>query len=124
MIKSSLWVYIHLLQLTVSNQSSGHEDKVDKPWRPVPSGRISAEQVRRLRWILCAACLAISLFQGRLVLCASLGVTLYTILYDDLLLRGHLFFRNLCIAAGYLAFEIGALYIMSEFTQNFQLAKI
>jgi hypothetical protein len=48
------------------------------------------------------------------VLCASLGVTLYTILYDDLLLRGHLFFRNLCIAAGYLAFEVGALFIMSE----------
>jgi hypothetical protein len=113
-IKSALWVYIHLLQLTVSNQCSGHEDKVDKPWRPVPSGRITITQIRRLRWILVAGCLAISFFVGRLVLCASLGVTLYTILYDDLLLRGHLFFRNLCIAAGYLAFEVGALFIMSE----------
>ena len=48
------------------------------------------------------------------MLCASLGVTLYTILYDDFLLRGHLIFRNLCIAAGYLAFEVGALFIMSK----------
>jgi len=48
------------------------------------------------------------------VFAASLGVTLYTILYDDFLLRGHLFFRNFCIAAGYLASDLGTLSLMSE----------
>jgi len=90
----------------------------------VPSGRITLTQIRRLRWILVASCLAISFFVGRLVLCASLGVTLYTILYDDLLLRGHLIFRNLCIAAGYLAFEVGALFIMSELPAVLQFREI
>jgi len=113
-VKSSLWAFFHLLQIALSNQSSGNEDKLDKPWRPVPSGRVSVEQVRRLRWILSAACLAASFVLGRCVFGASLGVTLYTILYDDLLLRGHLVFRNLCIAAGYLASDIGTLTIMSE----------
>ncbi|KIM35675.1 hypothetical protein M413DRAFT_32331 [Hebeloma cylindrosporum] len=110
--KSTLWAFIHLLQIALSNQSSGHEDKLDKPWRPVPSGRITVEQVRRLRWILSAGCLAVSFAAGPFVLAASLGVTLYTILYDDLLLRGHLIFRNLCIAAGYLASDIGTLTLM------------
>ena len=113
-MKSSLWAFFHLLQIALSNQSSGNEDKLDKPWRPVPSGRVTVEQVRRLRWILSAACLVASFMLGRFVFGASLGVTLYTILYDDLLLRGHLIFRNLCIAAGYLASDIGTLTIMSE----------
>jgi len=83
-----------------------NEDKLDKPWRPVPSGRVSVEQVRR---ILSAACLVASFVLGRFVFGASLGVTLYTILYGDLLV-----FRNLCIAAGYLASDIGTLTITSE----------
>ncbi|KAG1871841.1 hypothetical protein DFJ58DRAFT_652344, partial [Suillus subalutaceus] len=45
------WVWFHLLQANVSNQTySAHEDVVNKPCRPVPSGRISVRDCHALRW--------------------------------------------------------------------------
>ncbi|OAX32196.1 hypothetical protein K503DRAFT_702409 [Rhizopogon vinicolor AM-OR11-026] len=44
------WFWFHLLQSNVSNQAySANEDVVNKPWRPLPSGRISVEDCRALR---------------------------------------------------------------------------
>ena len=118
-VKSSFWVFIHLFQINVSNQShSGHEDKLNKPWRPLPSGRISIAQARWLRWILSASCLTTSFLLGRFVLGASFGITLLTILYDDLQFDSYLILRNWCNAAGYIAFEIGAIFTISELLAN------
>ncbi|KAG0696315.1 hypothetical protein DFH29DRAFT_951749 [Suillus ampliporus] len=48
---SLCWLWFHLFQFNVSNQSySAHEDVVNKPWRPLPSGRISVKDSRVLRW--------------------------------------------------------------------------
>lgn len=41
------WLWIHLLVQDISNQrlpGGVAEDKINKPWRPIPSGRISAEE--------------------------------------------------------------------------------
>jgi len=49
--------WLHLLQLTVSNQSLNPDDDASNiPWRPVPSGLISTGCARTLRWILLLSC--------------------------------------------------------------------
>lgn len=48
---SLLWMWLHILAFTIANQRSGHsvlEDKRNKPWRPIPSGRLTATEARRL----------------------------------------------------------------------------
>ena len=48
--RTILWIYLNLLALDLSNQrlpSSIVEDSINKPWRPIPAGRISSEQVRQ-----------------------------------------------------------------------------
>lgn len=45
------WLWIVILQFCVQNQrssSSVAEDKINKPWRPIPSGRMTSEQANTL----------------------------------------------------------------------------
>lgn len=49
--KVSLWLWLVILQFCVQNQRSAasvQEDSVNKPWRPIPSRRITSEQAERL----------------------------------------------------------------------------
>ncbi|GJJ12537.1 hypothetical protein Clacol_006780 [Clathrus columnatus] len=101
------WIWIHLLQFCVSNQSnSPEEDAINKSWRPIPAGRISLSQTKILRYYLCAGCLALSLHHN--VLLASILICLSTTAYNDLGLHRHMVWRNLCNAVGYASFELGA----------------
>jgi 4-hydroxybenzoate polyprenyltransferase len=46
-----LWTWMNVLLLSISNQRSPEsitEDRINKPWRPIASGRINADQSRRL----------------------------------------------------------------------------
>lgn len=105
--KIMFWIWIHLLQFCVSNQSnSPEEDSVNKPWRPIPAGRISLPQTKILRYFLCAGCLALSLYHN--ILLASILICLSTVAYNDLGLHRHMVWRNLCNALGYASFEMGA----------------
>ncbi|KAG2047330.1 hypothetical protein BDR06DRAFT_897650 [Suillus hirtellus] len=109
------WLWFHLFQFNASNQSySAHEDVLNKPWRPVPSGRISAKDSRALRWGLMLFCLGLSsLFSLNAVITSAVFAVL-TIVHDDLHLGDHPIFRNLCNAAGYVTFELGSLLILSR----------
>ncbi|KAH6642045.1 UbiA prenyltransferase family-domain-containing protein [Boeremia exigua] len=47
----SLWLWLVILQFCVQNQrgvSSVAEDSINKPWRPIPSGRMTSEQADKL----------------------------------------------------------------------------
>ena len=47
----SLWLWLVILQFCVQNQrSSGSiaEDTINKPWRPIPSGRMTSKQAEKL----------------------------------------------------------------------------
>jgi 4-hydroxybenzoate polyprenyltransferase len=47
----ALWVWVVILQFCVQNQrspSSVEEDRINKPWRPMPSNRITPTQVEHL----------------------------------------------------------------------------
>ena len=101
------WIWLHLLQFCVSNQCiNPDEDAVNKPWRPIPAGRITLAQAQNFRGVLVALCLILSIYRD--VLPASILICLSTIAYNDLGFHSHLIFRNVCNAVGYASFEFGA----------------
>lgn len=101
------WIWLHLLQFCVSNQCiNPDEDAVNKPWRPIPAGRVTLPQAQSLRPVLVALCLILSICRG--VLPASILVCVSTIAYNDFGFHGHVVLRNVCNAVGYASFELGA----------------
>ncbi|KAG1723716.1 UbiA prenyltransferase family-domain-containing protein [Suillus paluster] len=111
---SLCWLWLHLFQANVSNQAcSIHEDKVNKPWRPVPSGRISVEESRALRWGLMVFCSGLSSLFSLNVLITSAMSTVVMMVYDDFRLSHHPCFKNLCNAGYYVTFELGPSLILS-----------
>jgi len=82
------------------------EDAVNKPWRPIPSGRISVSSARKLRWFLLPACLLLSLRLG--VPDAGLGLTVSILLHNELDLGRHWAGKNGLCGFGYAFFELGA----------------
>ncbi|KZT02795.1 uncharacterized protein LAESUDRAFT_684635 [Laetiporus sulphureus 93-53] len=107
LMHASFWVWLHLLQFCVSNQSlSPDEDRLNKPWRPIPSGRFSVSQTKMLRWLLLPACLTLSMIHD----ISSIGTifAIGVILHNECLLDSHWFTRNALNALGYAVFDAGA----------------
>ncbi|KAI0649668.1 hypothetical protein C8Q79DRAFT_1006024 [Trametes meyenii] len=110
-----LWIWLNLLQFCISNQTpSIEEDRVNKPWRPLPAGRISLKNTGTLRWVLLPVCLAISSLNGT-VFAACAVLTAATPAHNDMDLGSYWHTRNLLNAVGYAAFNIGAAFISSDF---------
>ncbi|KAF8178134.1 UbiA prenyltransferase family [Mycena galopus ATCC 62051] len=110
-----LWVWTHLLQANVSNQNySADEDIVNKPWRPLPSGRVTERQTCILRWTLVFINLAFSAVIARSVMYTSLALALVEFVHDDLGLSYHPVLKNICNIGGYGTFEMGATLILSK----------
>ncbi|KAG2121740.1 UbiA prenyltransferase family, partial [Suillus clintonianus] len=108
------WLWFHLLQFNVSNQSySAQEDVVNKPWRPLPSGRISVEDARSLRWGLLFLCLGLSSLFSFNALISSAASIVVMILYDDLRLSHHPIFRNLRNVAAFVTGGVGCSLTLS-----------
>ncbi|TFY57492.1 hypothetical protein EVG20_g8526 [Dentipellis fragilis] len=109
------WIWLHLLQCNVSNQyKTAREDAVNRPWRPMPSGRVSPAAGHALRWALIPLCVAASLVYGMDVALVSAGLTATTLVYDEIGLAGHWIGKNACAVSGYAMFEIGATKIMGS----------
>ncbi|VUC21559.1 unnamed protein product [Clonostachys rosea] len=106
------WLWIHLLPFTVSNQrdvKSIEEDRINKPWRPLPSGRLSRREAGFI--IVTAYTLAqlYSLWLGTGLVQGAILVLLGT-WYNNL--GGadcNPFVRNLINSLGYTCFLTGAL---------------
>ncbi|KAF5347406.1 hypothetical protein D9758_011279 [Tetrapyrgos nigripes] len=114
-LRTVIWIWIHLLQANVSNQTfSGHEDKINKPWRPLPSGRVTPKQARILRWSLMVFCLCLSAVYSRMVFIASFALTIVEIVHDDVGFSGDTVLKNLCNVGGYSTFELGAACSMNN----------
>ncbi|KIJ28085.1 hypothetical protein M422DRAFT_108208, partial [Sphaerobolus stellatus SS14] len=104
------WVWLHLLQFDVSNQTlDPEEDKKNKNDRPLPSGRLSHRAAVRLRWILVLICWGYSYFYSYQVLWVSIALVALTAIYDELGFHSkHYILRNLVNALGFAAFETGS----------------
>ena len=48
------WIWLNILVISISNQrlpAGILEDKINKPWRPIASGRIGVEQASQLLFV-------------------------------------------------------------------------
>lgn len=112
------WIWIHLLQFDVSNQTmSPEEDENNKKDRPLPSKRMTLQDAIVLRWLLVPICWGWSALYSREVVYASIALVALTISYDELGFHAkHWLVRNVNNAAGFAAFEVGATLIAGEST--------
>jgi 4-hydroxybenzoate polyprenyltransferase len=109
-----LWVWLNVLVFSISNQRSQEsvdEDRINKPWRPIPAGRISEAQAR------VALIIAIPLL---LMACSVwLGATeetayclVLTWVYNDLGgANDHFLLRNGINGIAYYFYGVGAMHV-------------
>jgi len=113
LLKCCLWVLVHQLLCNVSNQArSREEDKLNHPWRPLPSGRISESEAVALRWAVVAGCVTLSSMYHQDLVHTTLGLVAVTFAYDELGGAGNVVGKALCTAGGYISFELGATTII------------
>ncbi|KAJ5630608.1 uncharacterized protein N7484_010708 [Penicillium longicatenatum] len=106
-----LWNWVNLIAFDVANQrlpESVKEDSINKPWRPLPQGRMSLSQARQLLlWTVpVALVLGIVLQAGW----ETALILLLTWMYNDLH-GGDALTRDFIIAVAYDAFLAGSLRI-------------
>lgn len=107
---TAFWIWFHVLQFDVSNQTLlPEEDENNKKDRPLPAKRISLKNAVILRWVLVPACWALSACYSIETVYASIALVALTIFYDEIGAHsGHWLLRNVVNAAGFASFEVGA----------------
>ncbi|KAI0666404.1 UbiA prenyltransferase family-domain-containing protein [Trametes maxima] len=112
-LKGLSWIWLHQLMCNVSNQArSRAEDVVNKPWRPLPSNRVTEEQARWLRWIVVGLCFSYSGLYGPDLVAVTAGLFLTTFMYDEGGLAAHYIGKSFCNIGGYTTLEVGATKLM------------
>lgn len=105
-----LWVWINVLIFDLANQrlpDSIIEDSVNKAWRPIPSGRLSACQARRLLLAVLAIAVPVTFYTGGMEETIVMNTLVY--MYNDLGGADENFVvRNLINAAGFICYSAGA----------------
>ncbi|KAJ5495925.1 hypothetical protein N7539_001041 [Penicillium diatomitis] len=86
------------------------EDRLNKPWRPLPTGQISPDTTRR--WMLVAIPLVLTISAVLGVATQSAGIMILTWLYNDLR-GGDEIVRDGIIACGYALYLSSSLRIVS-----------
>ncbi|KAH9984498.1 UbiA prenyltransferase family-domain-containing protein [Russula vinacea] len=104
-----VWVWFHQLMCNVSNQVCGRkEDKINHPWRPLPSGRVSESQAPAIRWATVAFCVSLSSMYGPEFVHTTLCLVAVTFAHDELGGGNNVVGKDFCTAAAYVCFEVGA----------------
>lgn len=105
-----LWNWLNLLPLDMSNQHDAKsiiEDRVNKPWRPIPAGRLTVEETRALIFGSYVVAMLASLYLGGFPECLALIVEgwIYNVLEGA---NKSLLARNFLNAVDYMPFASGA----------------
>ena len=110
------WLWLNLLLFTISNQSlpgSVKEDSINKPWRPIPSKRISLVNARRLLLAVIPLVFLSTFYLGAVEV--SVALMVFTWMYNDLGGADDNFFvRNLLNLFGFVSYSLGATLIASD----------
>lgn len=112
-----LWIWMNLLPFTISNQKSPDavkEDKMNKPWRTLPSGRMTPRQAERLMLALYPLAVGLSLLTGGVR--QSVGLVVLGTWYNNFAGGDtNCLVRNLINACGYVCFTSGAMEVALGF---------
>lgn len=108
------WVSVNYIPFAINNQlgpESLAEDAINKPWRPLPSKRLTIEQAKLLMVLLYVSALLFSmLVSGGMV--QAIGLLGLGIWYNNLGgADGHPLVRNAINALGYTCFTSGAMEV-------------
>ncbi|KAJ7133368.1 UbiA prenyltransferase family [Mycena epipterygia] len=115
LLQAVAWIWIHLLLCNVSNQArSKEEDAINRPWRPLPSGRISQAQAIMLRYLTVLICLFWSSCYGSELVAVTTALIVTTWMYDEGGASNTVVGKNFCNVGGYISFELGATMIMGN----------
>lgn len=110
------WIWLHLLVEDIANQrdkGSVIEDRLNKPWRPLPSGRLTSHEAQS--WLRVATVLAVLWAAATESLLASLSLIVLVWMYNDLGGSGcGIFFRNALNAGGLMCFSWGSVLVLSK----------
>ncbi|KAF4910791.1 Fumagillin beta-trans-bergamotene synthase [Colletotrichum viniferum] len=113
LIHAVIWIYSNLLLENLANQrlpGSMIEDAANKPWRPLPSGRITADQTRRIALYLVPSLMIFGAYSGAFRETTSFIAFVW--MYNDLdAADTSIWWRNIANALGLMAFSAGALAI-------------
>ncbi|PBP16767.1 UbiA prenyltransferase [Diplocarpon rosae] len=114
-LKSIAWTWMNLWIFNLSNQrlpNSVLEDAINKPWRAIPSGRLTSEEARRLLMLSIPAVLLATTYLGGSR--ESLFMMVLTWIYNDLgAAEGHFALRHVNNALGFTTFAAGAASVAS-----------
>ena len=109
----TFWVWMNLLPFAIDNQRRPEaiaEDKINKPWRSLPSGRLTPKHAGILMLVAYPLAFTSSFFLGGLRQCLIL--VLLGIWYNDMGGSDSTFItRNLINALGYVCFTSGAMEV-------------
>ncbi|MCJ1246928.1 hypothetical protein MMC30_004139 [Trapelia coarctata] len=105
------FTFLNLLVFDLANQRlSAAEDTLNKPWRPIPSGRLTPLQMRR--WLLAAAPVLLAVTYALDAWRETALLLVLTWLYNDLGGGDENFVvRNLLLGAAFALYHIGALRV-------------
>ena len=112
-----LWTWSNLLPFTIDNQrqpAAVDEDSVNKPWRPMPSKRLSPSQAKRLMFAFYLVAIIVSQRVGGFKQCITLIGLGYW--YNDL--KGadsSCITRNFINACGFVCYSAGAMEVALGF---------
>jgi 4-hydroxybenzoate polyprenyltransferase len=113
------WIWLHVLQCCVSNQTlDPEEDARNKPDRPIPARRLTIEEALILRWALVPACWIVSACYDVHVVATSIVLCSLTYLYNEMHFHGHFVTRNVFNALGIASFEIGSTLIAGQLSPS------
>lgn len=115
--------WTNLLLFDLANQrNAGAEDKLNKPWRPIPSGRISGAQMRH--WLLAALPLILAFnYWGLDTGLESCMLAVLTWMYNDLGAGDENWvIRNGVIAAAFGVYNLGSMRVAASTAARLSLA--
>ena len=105
-----IWTWFHLLPLAMNNQhrqTDIEEDKKNKPWRPIPAGRLSVEETKFFMVASYVVSILGSIYLGGMTECLALVAQGW--IYNELGAANDSYLaRNILNATGYMTFAAGA----------------
>ena len=108
-----LWIWMNLLPFTINNQKSPgaiEEDKINKPWRTLPAGRMTPRQAERLMLIFYLLAMVLTWVTGGVR--QSVGLVILGIWYNNFAGGDDSpIIRNTINAYGYVCFTSGAMEV-------------
>ncbi|KAF9269796.1 hypothetical protein L218DRAFT_850593 [Marasmius fiardii PR-910] len=108
-----VWLNLHLLAFNIQNQLVGvEEDRLCKPYRPFPSGRITVKNGRLLYLVVVAASIAWSYCNDLVLL--SVIYSCGTTLYNELGLAADPFLKTPMGGIAYICYSWGTTFILGH----------